>query len=102
MDAAARKAYRQAGRAAIVTLVDKLARCDGNSPRRRPFQQFGPVEAGLIVEPIAVELAFVYPAVDLFGRSAKEGGDVCDGQVHRVLLGRLAKAVYILDCLLRR
>ena len=68
-------------RAAAVRLGKDVGR-DIQPLRSRPFEQFRPIEAILLVDPIGRQLALLDPAVDRFFRYFEQLSRIADTQIH--------------------
>ena len=68
-------------RAAAVRLGKDIGR-DVQPLRSRPFEQFRPIEAILLIDPIGWQLALLDPAVDRLLGYFEQLGGIADTQIH--------------------
>ena len=82
VDAAGLEGLGQAhGRAAAVRLDEDVGR-DVQPLRSRPFEQFRPIEAILLVDPVGRQLALFHPAVDRLLGNFQQLSGITDTQIH--------------------
>ena len=88
VDAACFEGFRQTHGGAAAVGLGKDIRRDIQALRSRPFEQFRPIEAILVIDPIGRQLALLDPTVNRFFGYFEQLRGIADTQIHRALQRR--------------
>ncbi len=82
VDAACLEGFRQTDDGAAAVRLGKDVGRDVQALRSRPFEQFGPIEAVLLIDPIRRQPALLDPPVNRFFGYLEQLSGIADTQIH--------------------